>query len=168
MEKGKNLKAICLKCHLELPDAEGEEAPKIGYRAARHHESHKPAFEKFLEKDIPESIIINKLSFKYGAVDLPHRRIIDSMLLDINKSKLATHFHNGKETICLGCHHNSPSGKALSCDACHNRSSDDQDLSRPGLMVAYHQQCIGCHDRMDIRLPGSTGCVDCHKVVKTK
>ena len=155
MRKGENFNAICLKCHMEPSKHKGGKALMN-------------KSEDIQDRDIADVVIIDKLSARYGAVELPHRRIIDSLLLGINKSKLATHFHNGKETICLGCHHYSPPGKALGCDACHNSLSDGQDLSRPGLNIAYHQQCIGCHDFMGIESPGSTGCVDCHKVIEGK
>ncbi len=168
MERGKNFNTICMKCHVEAPENKGIAALERESKAAKHHGSRRPSFEWMLEKDIPEKVIIDKLSDQYGAVELPHRRIIDSVLFDINKSKLASHFHNGKETICLGCHHNSPKGKTLRCYACHSISSDDKDLSRPGLKVAYHQQCIGCHELMGIESPKATACVDCHRVINGK
>ncbi len=168
MEKGKNLDTICLKCHMEVPESKGFEAPKRESHPAMPPEFGKTAQEEIMDKDIPEKVIIDKLSSQYDAVELPHRKIIDALMLGIKNNRLATGFHDGKDTICLGCHHNSPLGKTLSCADCHKISSDDKDLSRPGLKVAYHQQCIGCHDRMGIESPKSTGCVDCHKANKVK
>jgi hypothetical protein len=158
----------CLKCHMEAPESRDSRAPDREIPAAMHHASQKPVFEEISDEDIPERVIIDKLSSRYGAVDLPHRRIIDSMLLDINKSKLASRFHNGKETVCLGCHHNSPKGKILSCDNCHNRSSDGQDFSMPALNVALSSAMYGCHDRMDIELPGSKDVLIVPRLMKAK
>jgi rRNA maturation endonuclease Nob1 len=31
----------------------------------------------------------------------------------------------------------------------------------PGMKAAYHQQCIGCHDRMEMKK--TKECTDCHK-----
>ncbi|MDL2272490.1 cytochrome c family protein, partial [Desulfovibrio sp. OttesenSCG-928-I05] len=33
---------------------------------------------------------------------------------------------------------------------------------RPSLKVAYHQQCMSCHQRMDITYPADTDCTACH------
>jgi predicted CXXCH cytochrome family protein len=168
MEKGKNFNETCLKCHMEPSEHKGFEALNKESNESMHRSPGKPSTEEISDNDIPEKVIIDKLSSKYGAVELPHRKIIDSLMNGINNNKLAMVFHDGKKTICLGCHHNSPSGKTLSCADCHKKSSDDKDISRPGLKVAYHQQCIGCHDRMGIESPKSTGCVDCHNAVKEK
>ncbi|MBN1903802.1 MAG: hypothetical protein JW927_01770 [Deltaproteobacteria bacterium] len=168
MENGKNFNEICLKCHMDIPESVDNKATKRGADTARNHKTQKPASEEILDKDIADVVIIDKLSAQYGAVELPHRQIIEALISGIKNNRLARHFHDGKETICLGCHHNSPSGKILGCAGCHSKTADDQDLSRPGLMVAYHQQCMGCHDRMGIESPESTGCVDCHKIKKAK
>lgn len=168
MEKVKNLSATCLKCHMDIPESKSDAALKRDSNANMPPELQKTASKEIPDKDIPDKVIIDKLSSQYGAVELPHRKIIDSLMLGINNNKLAMGFHDGKSTICLGCHHNSPLGKTLSCADCHKKLPDDKDFSRPGLKVAYHQQCIGCHDRMGIETPKSTGCVDCHKVIKDK
>ena len=168
MKKGDNADSGCQTCHMEIPKTEGIENQMPESVAAMLIETRKTISATIDDNKIPETVTIDDLSSKYGAVELPHRRIIDSLMLDTKNNNLANSFHNGKETLCLGCHHNSPPGKIIGCGDCHDKSSDAQDLSRPNLKVAYHQQCIGCHDRMGIESPKSTGCVDCHKAIKVK
>ena len=46
------------------------------------------------------------------------------------------------------------------CRSCHSREADPVD-DKPGLKAAYHRQCMGCHEQMDLKV----GCEDCHKEV---
>ena len=156
----------CLKCHTKMPEISGEEDMKPESIASMLLDSVKNAPDTFDDNDIPEIVTIDGLSHQYGAVELPHRQIIDSLMLDTKNNSLASYFHNGKETLCLGCHHNSPASVTPpNCASCHSKSSDDSTTMKPDLKVAYHQQCMGCHDRMGIEIPKSTSCVDCHKVI---
>jgi len=63
------------------------------------------------EEEIPDKVIIKTLVDKYEPVNLPHRKIVLSIVERMDKSKhsgkLASHFHDNKTTICQGCHHNS-------------------------------------------------------------
>ncbi len=166
MEKGGNVNDTCLKCHMETPKTASEENLKPEAIASRLLESGKTASGTIDDKDIPETVTIDGLSSQYGPVELPHRQIIDSLMRDIKNNNLASYFHGGEGTLCLGCHHNSPASKTPpACATCHSRSADDAGSLKPGLKVAYHQLCMGCHDRMGIEKPKSTNCVGCHKVI---
>ena len=80
------------------------------------------------------------------------------------ESKLASYFHREPGTLCQGCHHNSPAAKKPpQCSSCHGQPFDAKKLDRPGLMAAYHQQCMDCHDKMQLEKPVATDCIACHK-----
>ncbi len=65
---------------------------------------------------------------------------------------------------CVTCHHYRPAAEGASettaCSACHRRGYDHEHPMRVGLKAAYHQQCIGCHEKMQA---GPVGCEDCHR-----
>ena len=114
--------------------------------------------------DIPETVTIKSLSETYEPVELPHGKIVSALVKGIENNKLATYFHTEQGTLCQGCHHNSPATrKPPRCASCHGKPFQESDLFRPGLMAAYHQQCMGCHDQMGIEKPASRDCAGCHK-----
>jgi DnaJ-class molecular chaperone len=83
---------------------------------------------------------------------------------NIKNNKLANYFHHEKGTICQGCHHNSPAAKKPpTCGSCHSRPFNEKDPFKPGLMAAYHRQCMECHKAMEIKKPVSTNCTACHQ-----
>lgn len=111
--------------------------------------------------DIPEHINIARLENKFNAAKFPHKKIILALKKGSDKSGLATHFHAGDETLCMGCHHHSPKGTTPpACVSCHNKPFDEKDMNRPGLKGAYHLQCIGCHESIGMKNP--TECAVCH------
>ncbi len=166
MTKGNNLYDTCLKCHMDMPETGITENRKPESIAAMLLKAEKTDSDAIENKEIPEAVTIDGLSFQYGAVEFRHRKHVDSLMLNIKDNNLAGFFHNGKETLCIGCHHNSPASiTPPKCAACHSKSSIDSELLKPDLKVAYHQQCMGCHDRMGIEKPESTSCTDCHKVI---
>jgi hypothetical protein len=169
MTKERSSENACLRCHTEIPKSEGAENQKPELIASMLLKSKKTASGSIEDKDIPETVTINNLSDKYGAVELPHRRIFESLMNNTNNNNLAKYFHNGKETLCLGCHHNSPASKTPpNCINCHSNSFDAPASSKTDLKVAYHQQCMGCHDRMVVGKPKSTDCEGCHKAIGVK
>ncbi len=114
--------------------------------------------------DIPEFVTIGVLSDKYEPSKLPHRKIINTLMAAIGDDKLAATFHTDKATVCAGCHHNSPVSKTPpKCASCHGKPFDPAKGDRPGLKAAYHQQCMGCHNRMKLEKPADTACAECHK-----
>ena len=90
-------------------------------------------------------------------------RIVLKLAESLRGNKLAEYFHADSTTLCQGCHHNSPaSTKPPQCASCHGKTSEALNLTRPGLMAAYHQQCIQCHDKMGLEKPASRDCTACH------
>jgi hypothetical protein len=115
------------------------------------------------DQDIPETVIIDELADQYQPVRLPHRKIVKSLFNNIKNNKLANYFHHEKGTMCQGCHHNSPAAKKPpKCASCHGRPFNAKDAFKPGLMAAYHRQCMECHKAMNIKKPVSTNCTACH------
>jgi hypothetical protein len=47
------------------------------------------------------------------------------------------------------------------CESCHGEPFDEAELHTPGLFGAYHRQCIGCHQEMEIE-PQAQDCEGCH------
>ena len=118
----------------------------------------------YAEEDIPETVEIKTLSNKYHPVKLPHRKIVTSLLDKIKTNQLANFFHYENGTVCQGCHHNSPAAKnPPKCMSCHSKPFNAKDPFKPGLIAAYHRQCMECHKAMGIAKPVSTDCTACHK-----
>ncbi|MCT4535011.1 cytochrome c3 family protein [Halodesulfovibrio sp.] len=72
---------------------------------------------------------------------------------------------------CETCHHelldeadedgNIPEdAEPAACSDCHSKVSDDPDV--PGLMDAYHQSCMGCHEEIDAGPYTQDQCNQCH------
>jgi predicted CXXCH cytochrome family protein len=113
--------------------------------------------------EIPEKVVIKKLSDQYEPVEFPHRKIITKLLENIKDDKIAGHFHTDPGTLCQGCHHNSPPSKTPpQCGSCHGKPFDAGSPFRAGLMGAYHEQCFRCHAEMGIEKPASRDCTACH------
>ena len=153
----------CQNCHsAEISsDAQRSDHPSL---AARELESRQAGTATFDDEDIPQTVEIDSLTNKYEAVKLPHRKIVDPLFNDIKDNKLAKYFHREKGTLCQGCHHNSPVTKnPPKCGSCHGRPFNEKDPFKPGLMAAYHRQCMECHREMGIQKPVATNCTACHR-----
>jgi hypothetical protein len=108
---------------------------------------------------LPEQVVIKVLAKDYEPAQMPHRKIVEKLDEGIRKSRLATSFHGSTERLCAGCHHHSQEGTMEPrCRACHGETAAPA-VDRPDLKVAYHRQCIGCHQAMGIK---KQGCTDCH------
>lgn len=159
--------AECRVCH--IPRAEGDAPVPSDEKMAAELAGGMLAARKAVtttlpDHEIPETVEIKSLVDKYQPVSLPHRKIVLKLAAEIKDNKLANYFHADVATLCQGCHHNSPvSKKPPQCGSCHGTPFDDRNPYRPGLMAAYHQQCMGCHDEMGIQKPANTDCVACHK-----
>jgi len=115
-------------------------------------------------KDIPEIVKIDTLMNQYEPVKLPHRQIIQTMVTNISDNKLANYYHHEQGTVCQGCHHHSPAARQPpKCVSCHGKPFNAKDPFKPGLMAAYHRQCMECHKAMDIKKPVATDCMACHQ-----
>lgn len=126
----------------------------------------------FADEDIPDTVSIDMVKgevFKnrFEPAVFPHQKIVDHLMKDIAESNLATHFHGHEDVVCQGCHHHSPIGKRPPlCESCHGEPFVQAELGKPGLKAAYHRQCIGCHEEMNIK-PLQQDCEGCHKKVST-
>lgn len=159
----------CLKCHMKAPadSAAPVSNPELQKEAANELLQKRQAVKgTYPAEEIPEKLVMKDLSDKYEQVEFPHRKIVLSLVDRIDGSKkaakLAAYFHDDKATVCQGCHHHSPeSPKPPRCGNCHGKPFDQENLQKPGIMAAYHLQCMGCHEAMGLQKPKE--CLDCHK-----
>jgi hypothetical protein len=159
-----NNDASCRPCH-NAPVRENEASPAPDQDkalAAQLLQARAPITATYDQRDIPETVTIKDLSNQYESVQMPHRKIVNALAGNIKDSNLAAYFHADPGTLCQGCHHHSPvSSTPPRCANCHGRTLDAQTPLKPGIMGAYHLQCMGCHKAMGIEKPA--GCIECHK-----
>lgn len=141
-----------------------EDRVSIGKAAVSARTAPKTAVDGMMRlSDVPEFVTIGNMTDKFEPVKMPHRQILKAMAAAVGDDALANGFHRSELSLCQGCHHNSPPSKTPpSCVSCHGKTMASPD-GRPGLMAAYHQQCMGCHTRMNVEKPARTDCVGCHK-----
>ncbi len=156
--KGTASSEKCNTCHIKPP-----EGMAMNAETAAALLSDRPFLTQTIkDEDVPEKVTIKALSKTYEPVVMPHRQIVYALSENIKDNRLAMAFHKSNETICRGCHHNSPpSLKPPHCGTCHGEPFDQREMNKPGLMGAYHIQCMECHKAMDIKKP--VGCTECHK-----
>jgi hypothetical protein len=115
------------------------------------------------EGQVPEKVTIGVMAHQYQPAEMPHNKIVQALKHTIEESPMARHFHRQPNTLCTGCHHNSPASQnPPKCAACHGKPFRADQPDRPGLKGAYHSQCIGCHQAMGIEKPAATDCKACH------
>ena len=160
----------CGACHVP-----SDKAPNAEDIAAMNATSRRKTARLFLEarnasqnlyarEDIPRTVTIDVLADKYKAVEMPHRQILLAMAGDIEGNRMAGYFHRKKGTLCQGCHHNSPASKdPPTCRSCHGKPFQEKDPLKPGLQAAYHQQCMNCHEAMNVDEPANRNCTACHE-----
>jgi hypothetical protein len=124
---------------------------------------------------VKKEVTIKVLEKQFEPAKFPHLDIIKKLVDISNKSKLANYFHKDMQTLCEGCHHQSLAEAEVQKDAppycrnCHAVAIDLQALQKVRLLTAYHNQCMGCHDAMQLdkgsKLRSKEGdrCADCHK-----
>lgn len=100
----------------------------------------------------PETVTINKIKSKQ---DL-YKPVVFSHRLHAEMSDMS----GGCET----CHHYNPVGKILKCESCHSVERKRENLDRPDLKGAYHQQCMNCHKSWSHEIE----CNSCHTLNKMK
>lgn len=154
----------CATCHKEAPATYASPAERAA-AARKMAEARKRFTGTYADADIPEKVTIKTMSAQYGPSEMPHRRMVRALEKGMKASRLSTAFHVGEGSLCQGCHHQSPQSKTPPrCSSCHaNIPGEDRD-GKPGLVAAYHGQCLGCHKDMGVK--GATGCTDCHKEMK--
>lgn len=148
--------------------AMGKEA--LAHIAERNLAEQHPA-KPLSPEDMPETVTIGVLSKEFAPSVLPHRAMYKALVDGMGDSALASAFHTSPLATCAACHHHSPvEGLATppKCASCHGAQGDALAVNsnRPSLKVAYHQQCMTCHDRMQITRPAATDCTACHAVRK--
>ncbi len=158
----------CKTCHSLTPVQ--LETTDPGQLAKKVLSDLKAAYKKVPLDKIPEVVAIDVLAKDYKPSQFPHRKVVQAIFERVENSDMATAFHSDQASLCMGCHHNSP--KTLEppkCASCHSKNgpstvsgSDD----RPGLKGAYHGQCIGCHQKMEVKSVVATDCVRCHEARK--
>lgn len=156
----------CKVCHMPqaAPVARPDDEALAGEMAAPLIDKRRQVPEPVATEDIPEIVTIGHLMETYEAVKMPHRQIVLKLAELVKDDGLARSFHTESTTLCQGCHHNSPASlKPPLCGACHGRTSDALNLTRPGLMAAFHEQCMLCHEKMEIAKPAKRDCAACHK-----
>ncbi len=157
---------VCQACHMAdvTRVAESLQYTEEKILAAMLLDSRNPVTDAFAESDIPENVEVKTLVSQYGPVKLPHRKIVKALSGNIKDNRLVRYFHRDKNTLCQGCHHHSPVAKKRpGCASCHGRPFDERDPFKPGLMAAYHRQCMECHKEMGIEKPVATNCTACHE-----
>ena len=166
MEKRKRKESeTCLSCHAIPAKTLSADAGKDELAAVAMIElqSRNPGAVMYSEKEIPEEVIIKQLSDRFEPVKFPHRKIVKKLMSNLQGSSLAGNFHTRPGTLCRGCHHNSPAAVTPPrCASCHVKPLEKRELYRPGLMAAYHRQCMECHAKMGIEKPSNVDCTGCH------
>lgn len=167
--------ASCRQCHTPLPGAVETRRDIIPLSKERKAEiaevilkSRKPNTGTYPVSDIPDKVVIKQLSDQYEPVEMAHRKHVSDLAKGMQDNQLAKYFHPDPGTLCQGCHHNSPASKTPpGCGNCHAKphgqtAFNPQEANRPGLLAAYHDQCMRCHKDMGVK-PVATACAECHK-----
>lgn len=167
MQHGELSERACTVCHAG-PDPTRVAAVENRYRSLdQFRPEMRDSRLSFNDRDIPDSVTIGLLSEKYEPVEFPHRQMIDRLMEHIGESKIATYFHGDEDVVCQGCHHHSPIGvEPPLCESCHGEPFNEAELFKPGLLGAYHRQCLGCHQTMEIEEPQD--CEGCHAPVPAR
>lgn len=159
--------ADCRLCHdVDLtPGAPALQKEDAAVRLAAGHVAARAKWRKAVAKaDIPQTVRITAMADQYQGAVLPHGKIVQALADNLGDSALARHFHGESTTLCQGCHHHSPpSLKPPRCASCHGAPFAGDAENRPGLMGAYHGQCMGCHEKMGIAKPAANDCTACHQ-----
>lgn len=154
----------CKTCHnLQQAQLQSMEPGKVAKKALTDQSLR---YKLVAQDKIPEEVVIDVLAKDYMPSRFPHRKVVQAIFKRVGKSDMAKAFHTDQAGLCMGCHHNSP--KTLEppqCVSCHSKKGPGMD-GRPGLMGAYHGQCITCHKKMDVQAVAATDCVKCHEEKK--
>ncbi len=162
-------KGECAGCHQQLPSTlESKSACTACHSGSLEALQRKRATvppESLMPPGTKDSLHIGKLGQDYEKVDFKHLQIAKALAAASEKSLLAGHFHTDGMAMCAACHHYSPleKGKPVpACRTCHDKK-DILAAGRPDLLGAYHQQCLGCHQKMggtEEKMPQT--CEGCH------
>jgi hypothetical protein len=165
----------CAGCHSNIPivalDSIG---PKKESCATCHNGKKEGSFSRpalstaGLNTDVvKKEVEIDILKREFEPSKFPHLEIIKQLVDISNDSKLANYFHTDMQVLCEGCHHRSTEAAEVKkdtppyCRNCHTTIYNPKDLNKTTLLSAYHRQCLGCHDEME--LEKGRKCSDCHE-----
>ena len=156
--------------HVEpVPTREGFNPPDL--MAAKARAAKVPTLVKDVLIESPYKRRQAVLKAGLGVKDVERTYyLLDSPLLkeDCKDLYAPVHFMHGKHVAllkedCSACHHLRPkdheASDTVACDSCHQRAFDPAHPDRLGLKAAYHNQCMGCHEKSQA---GPTGCTECH------
>ncbi|MBW1688853.1 MAG: cytochrome C [Deltaproteobacteria bacterium] len=161
MEEGKLSEEACGACHAGPLPEKLESERGLWTSLENFRPSPSETVLSFAPEDVPETVEIGALANEYQVAKMPHRKIVEKLSQYIKDSSVASYFHGHEDVVCQGCHHGSPVGKKPPlCESCHGTSAADSDLHKPGLLGAYHRQCLGCHQSMELEKPSD--CSGCH------
>lgn len=174
--------ATCRQCHLPVAGTPLQAAGAPRDNLVKLTEQQKASIAEGMLKsrnlnpgtypldDIPDKVTIKGLADKYEPSELTHRKQVLALLKGMQGNALAAYFHRDPGTMCQGCHHNSPPTKQPpGCGNCHAKYFDAaKQPDRPGLLAAFHGQCIGCHKDMALEKPAATACTECHQEKEPK
>lgn len=105
-------------------------------------------------------------TYKYNG-DIPEKVTIDEIVKIYEPVNFSHKLHADMSEIsggCVQCHHYSIKGEIRPCEACHSPERKRDDVSRPDLKGAYHQQCMTCHRKWS----GESDCESCHAFKDSK
>jgi len=160
--------STCNTCH--AVDRAGLKPSQLNQEAMRTMaqsvvDARQAPFAMVPTDQIPENVTIKAMVDEFEAATLPHRKIVNTLADQMKDNRMASLFHGEGTTLCMGCHHNTPATtQPPRCAACHGEAYRTKaNDGRPGLLGAYHGQCIACHQAMQIDKPAATDCTACHK-----
>lgn len=125
-----------------------------------------PAAITLFGEGVKAELEISILAKEYEKTTIQHTKIAQKLTEISNDSRLATAFHTDETTICAGCHHlgRVEAGNPVpTCATCHTARNAPFGKA-PTLLGAYHQACLGCHQKMaypEKEMPQQ--CAGCHK-----
>ena len=115
--------------------------------------------------ELPGVRTLGSLSEKYAPVTFDHSKHVTIA----GTCETCHHHANGNASLCKDCHglssadfKNSVVHSFMPCSNCHT-ALDRDNPAMPGLKVAYHEKCFGCHRGMGNLGLDPKGCTEvCH------
>ena len=155
----------------QVPDALGSTATRQEKALQRAGERVPQVHEVVHEDPVSRSLRLHRIGLSVKDIKQTYF-VLNSPILKEREDRYApVRFNHGQHAAgaadCSVCHHKrplekvgfSPNPELVRCSACHQQSFSADFPERLGLKAAYHQRCIGCHERED---RGPVVCVDCH------
>ena len=144
------------------------------WKAVDQEDAKKRAAETvpFVETVVDECVLCRQQKLReqgLGVKDIEETYyLLDSPIIKQREDHYSpVRFMHGKHAAAAGdcalCHHYRPTDpkakETTRCSACHQESFKSDHPDRLGLKAAYHQQCMGCHEKSN---QGPVDCTGCH------